>query len=279
MASRFARVPPEVASDDRLTGRALRVFIAVCSYAITADECFPSLATLAKVTSIDRRKIPGLLKELELYGWLRRERRQDRNGDADSTKYTIRYTETVSPSAGTGVPIQGDTPVPVGGATVSPPAGLPGVPVGGALRDINIKRSIKEISREGELFETNEPKAKKTRKPSVRVQLPADTILTDEWRNLIAEQRPDLDPGRVFTRFKRYWTDPDILEQPRSSKSKAGWLRAWENWIERERNDTRNQQSLNGDADTRRPGQSHHRQSSGGILAAARSVLSESKMD
>lgn len=228
MTGRFARVPPEVAADDRLTGRALRVFIALCSYANSTGECWPSLATLAQMTGIDRRKIPDLIKELEGRGWLSRLRRKDENGDATSTKYTIRKPEEVAPPKGTGVPVQGDTPSPVQGDTVSPPTGLPGVPAGGALTDYLSKQ-------------TNEqPRVKKER----GTRFPKDAVLTEEWRQICQERKPHLDPNFVFEKFKRYFTGPDA-----SKPVKRDWARAWMNWIDGERNGTAssNQKTAPGD--------------------------------
>lgn len=56
--------------------------------------------------------------------------------------------------------------------------------------------------------------------------------LPAEWRTLCEEIRPDLDPARVFTEFKFYWTQGRGQGTRRSGK---GWTTTWMNWIKRQK--------------------------------------------
>lgn len=223
------------------------MLIALCSYVDSDGTCWPSLATIGRQSAIDRRKVPDLLRELEARGWINRERRQDESGDAASTKYTVRYPGDVSPMSGTGVPMGGATPVPIQGDTVSPPVGLPGVPVGGALTE--------------DLFEqtNDQPKRKGARRQRPLTRLPEEAILSDEWRDLAQQKRPDLDPDHVFEKFKLYYTGEDA-KQP----GKRDWTRAWLSWLLGERS--------NGSASSRTQAQSNPYGRSAAAIGAALAV-------
>jgi hypothetical protein len=62
MTKRFARVP--IAAATMKGEHALRVLIALCSFAGKSGQCWPSLATIASIAGLDRRKVPAALGKL-----------------------------------------------------------------------------------------------------------------------------------------------------------------------------------------------------------------------
>jgi hypothetical protein len=123
MQERFSIVPLEAASSS-LSARALRVLIAIASFANGDRTCHPGLSKIAEMTGIKRKKLPQIIAEIEKTGLITVERRRDDDGDAATNLYRI---SAVSSPTGTGVPAQGDT--------VSPPRGTGGVPSQGDQTD------------------------------------------------------------------------------------------------------------------------------------------------
>jgi hypothetical protein len=64
VTKRFARVPIAAAAIKGLGEHALRVLIALCAFAGKAGQCWPSLATIAKVCGLDRRQVPRAIGKL-----------------------------------------------------------------------------------------------------------------------------------------------------------------------------------------------------------------------
>jgi hypothetical protein len=62
---RFGRIPDYVARISDLSGADFRVLIALATFADKKGICFPSLATLAQKTGIERKNIPRSLAKLE----------------------------------------------------------------------------------------------------------------------------------------------------------------------------------------------------------------------
>lgn len=52
------------------------------------------------------------------------------------------------------------------------------------------------------------------------------TLLPDEWKDFCQQERPDLDPDAVFSRFKDHWT-----ALPGQKGCKLDWLATWRNWV------------------------------------------------
>jgi hypothetical protein len=57
-------------------------------------------------------------------------------------------------------------------------------------------------------------------------RLPADWILSDEWREWAASERPDLDPDKVADSFRDFW-----VGKPGKDGRKSDWFATWRNWI------------------------------------------------
>lgn len=64
MTKRFARVPIAAASMKGLGEHALRVLIVLCAFVNKIGQCWPSLATIAKLSGIDRRQVPRAIAKL-----------------------------------------------------------------------------------------------------------------------------------------------------------------------------------------------------------------------
>lgn len=61
-------------------------------------------------------------------------------------------------------------------------------------------------------------------------RLPADLSLSDEWEAFCKTERPDLNPGAVFAKFRDYWTG-----KPGKAGTKLDWTATWRNWVREER--------------------------------------------
>lgn len=128
MTERFARIPERAVGRRDLTARDWRVLACIALHADASGRAYPSMATIAARTGLDRTKVPASVKKLETIGLLRASRRRDEAGDAASTLYEIVFDERgVLPPLG--------TPVAEDRNTVLPPAGTAGVAAGGTLTD------------------------------------------------------------------------------------------------------------------------------------------------
>ncbi|MCI5850464.1 MAG: hypothetical protein MR009_02760 [Sutterellaceae bacterium] len=67
------------------------------------------------------------------------------------------------------------------------------------------------------------------------------TDLPDQWRDYCAQVRPDLDPDRVWTAFRFYWTSGRGSGTRRSDKS---WNSTWQTWVRKESEGTRREQPM-----------------------------------
>lgn len=77
--------------------------------------------------------------------------------------------------------------------------------------------------REGE----TEKETKTERQRATR--LPVDCVLLKEWADFCKQERPDLNPSKVFAEFKDYWT-----ALPVSKGTKLDWFATWRNWVRRQ---------------------------------------------
>ncbi len=118
---------PLQAAGAKLGARALRVLIAIAGHADGDDRAYPSLATLARITRIERRGLHREISALVSGGFIRVKRRRDTAGDATSNLYTIVF--------GAEVPSQAATPVVSDDDTMSSDTTTPGVVPSVALTD------------------------------------------------------------------------------------------------------------------------------------------------
>jgi len=86
--------------------------------------------------------------------------------------------------------------------------------------------AIPETEGEGET-ETKRETEKKTSNRGSR--LPVDFVLDEEWISFCKQERPDLNPQKVFAEFLDYWT-----AQPGQKGVKLAWTPTWRNWVRRQ---------------------------------------------
>jgi uncharacterized protein YdaU (DUF1376 family) len=60
-------------------------------------------------------------------------------------------------------------------------------------------------------------------------RLPVDFVLDEEWIAFCKQERPDLNPEKVFAEFLDYWT-----AQPGQKGVKLAWTPTWRNWVRRQ---------------------------------------------
>jgi len=74
-------------------------------------------------------------------------------------------------------------------------------------------------------------KEKRESKTSARgSRLSPDFEMPEEWATFAKEERPDLNPARVFSEFKDYW-----ISKAGKDAVKIDWLAVWRNWVRREK--------------------------------------------
>lgn len=61
-------------------------------------------------------------------------------------------------------------------------------------------------------------------------RLPLNSVLTTDWRDWAATERPDLDVEKTFLRFKDHW-----LAAAGRAGIKADWPATWRNWVRGEK--------------------------------------------
>ena len=76
-------------------------------------------------------------------------------------------------------------------------------------------------------LETINDKPKKEQQRGSR--LPVDFVLDEEWIAFCKQERPDLNPQKVFAEFLDYWT-----AQPGQKGVKLAWTPTWRNWVRRQ---------------------------------------------
>jgi len=68
----------------------------------------------------------------------------------------------------------------------------------------------------------HKPKVESTRGS----RLSTDFCLTEEWKNFCQQDRPDLNPSKVFETFKDYW-----VAKAGQQGVKLDWFATWRNWV------------------------------------------------
>jgi hypothetical protein len=87
--------------------------------------------------------------------------------------------------------------------------------------------AIPETEREGET--ERETKTEKRQISNRGSRLPVDFLLDEEWISFCKQERPDLNPQKVFAEFLDYWT-----AQPGQKGVKLAWTPTWRNWVRRQ---------------------------------------------
>ena len=68
----------------------------------------------------------------------------------------------------------------------------------------------------------HKPKVERTRGS----RLSTDFCLTEEWKDFCQQDRPDLNPSKVFETFKDYW-----VAKAGQQGIKLDWFATWRNWV------------------------------------------------
>ena len=68
----------------------------------------------------------------------------------------------------------------------------------------------------------HKPKVESTRGS----RLSTDFCLTEEWKDFCQQDRPDLNPSKVFETFKDYW-----VAKAGQQGVKLDWFATWRNWV------------------------------------------------
>jgi uncharacterized protein YdaU (DUF1376 family) len=85
---------------------------------------------------------------------------------------------------------------------------------------------------------SQQPIANSQRERDTRAtRLPPAALLPDEWREWAQTERPDLDPTRVFSKFRDYWHG-----KAGKDGRKLDWLATWRNWVRDEKGQAANGQ-------------------------------------
>jgi hypothetical protein len=82
---------------------------------------------------------------------------------------------------------------------------------------------------EGETEKEGERETEKKQKSNRGSRLPVDFVLDEEWISFCKQERPDLNPQKVFAEFLDYWT-----AQPGQKGVKLAWTPTWRNWVRRQ---------------------------------------------
>ena len=251
------------AREQELSPQEKLLLVVLCRFADDAGECYPSIPTLISLTGLEVRTVRKAVENLAKKGWLSF---FQESGKRRQYRLNVSTIETCAADS----PVQKRTPYknaqgtktnPVQICTSTPDKNAGGTPYKNAprIKHIRNQEEINLLSVDDSPFslsaepmgQTPAPKtdrieakplsdkekapaAKTARKPKHKAVTNVFDLaeLPDEWRTLCEEIRPDLDPARVFTEFKFYWTQGRGQGTRRSGK---GWTTTWMNWIKRQK--------------------------------------------
>lgn len=186
------------------------VLVALADMADEADSCWPSQATLARMTDQSERSVRGHLGALEEAGFVRRSRRRDAGGHRSSDRYVLAVAVAV------GVANRQDPPVAKSAARTAP---LPADSVAptGKSRQVTLKT----------------PKETPTVSPAARAS--NGTRLPDDWLRSPGDRAWQAEHG-IPDEFAREAT-AEFKDHFRAatgrSATKRDWSAAWRNWQRR----------------------------------------------
>lgn len=180
--------------------------------------CFPSFDSLIEETGMNLRTLRGSLKKLVELGLVSYSR--ERIGAP--TRYSLRLP-TVQKCT-----VQKDT---VQIYTVQK-----GTSQGADLPPDTVQKCTpnREVNKEPKQEEGSAAIPRAHAAPKRRAAITHLLELTElpgEWRDYCAQVRPDLDPDRVWTSFRFYWTSGRGSGTRRSDKS---WNSTWQTWVRNE---------------------------------------------
>lgn len=220
------------------------VLLAIAKYADQDGTAFPSVESLCADTCLNRKTAFKVLKELQEIGAIVVSKRQPNNGNC----YSICGACPKNGSTEIGTTKNGTTNIGTAGSTKNGTSVVPktvheeeqeeskeekqvscALPDGSSAADFC--PSVDEFGLTNEpAFVAEKPK-KQTKKPKAVTHAFNLETLPEDWAVYCKEVRPDLDPARVFSAFKAYWTMGRGKGTLRADKS---WFQSWANWVKKE---------------------------------------------
>lgn len=250
---------PGLGSADRF------VLLSLAFRANEAGVCWPSLEGISRVTNLNLKTVRSSLKTLAEKRLIDK---TDRKGAPALFKINLDVigalpSVALKPVACTkngsteiGTPPENGTPAEIGTPTENGTRPLPkmagegvpktvpeqviqqtkeqvivscALPAGSSAADLC--PSVDEFGLTNEpAFVAEKPK-KQTKKPKAVTHAFNLETLPEDWAVYCKEVRPDLDPARVFSAFKAYWTMGRGKGTLRADKS---WFQSWANWVKKE---------------------------------------------
>lgn len=191
--------------------------------------CYPSVSAISRVARRSPNFVRKAIKSLEAKGVI-----SCQQSPGGVRHFTLNLNLLPLPESG---PLPNSDPlsesqVPPYETLTTPLA----KPVGEALRN---RKPNKELNRELNKESNKEdfcapvaraPAAPPKRRPAI-THLLEITELPEPWRDYCRQVRPDLNPDRVWSSFRFYWTSGKGKERRRSDK---GWATSWQNWVRKE---------------------------------------------
>lgn len=249
--------------DVEMSATAHSVLVVLCRHANDAGECFPTTALIAKKAHLNPRTVMQAVKELEQGAWI-----SSTQTPGKRRRFLIDGAKIQSfvPSEGNSTPAESYTPAgnctpvkrcstPLQETAVHPCRKLQDTPAGNCTRIEHIREQEKDredscarsagssatdlcpsvdefgLTNDYPVEAPKTTKQTKTKKPKAITHAFDLETLPKDWAVYCKEVRPDLDPARVFSAFKAYWTMGRGKGTLRADKS---WFQSWAKWVKKE---------------------------------------------
>jgi DNA-binding transcriptional ArsR family regulator len=229
MTERFAKLPKAAVFELSISAECVRVLAAIAVHTNKQNRCYVLPATIARRLGLSVRQVQRHLKALRAAGFIAALGSQ-KNDDGNLVKMLlVRYAETSSDDALEFSQTTSDDVLPSeetssDDATSDAEASSDDAWSGRKRHRMAGKTSSDDAPRTRQL---NEPLSSERGKGSRYVKT---GILPSAWREFARQERPELDPDKVFAKFEDYWTGIT------GSKSiKRDWTATWRNWCRSER--------------------------------------------
>lgn len=259
----FALVPIEAFYDRRLTLTQLRVLGALFSFRNRSSGlAYPTRESIAARTGLPVNKISTATSQLVALGWLRKTGTGGRSTPCiyevttppDLTQAVLSAIAAIEDGA---LPAKPET-VPDSGRVKRPKTVTDSVtvPESETVTDSGTKTLPESVTKPSPNRggAENRPRTDQGTEGGGRAREASDdgtrleiSALPPEWADWTREQRPDLDPQQVWTKFHDYW-----IAQAGPRSRKADWFAAWRFWTNTEHPPRRNGNGASESAHERR---------------------------
>lgn len=253
--------------DVEMSATAHAVLVVLCRHADeNGQNCFPSAPVIMKKSHLFERTVRKAIKELEAAGWISVTQAV---GMPRHFSISVDRIREATPAKNV-PPVQSDTPaknvppdknVPPYINRPEPRTKIAGEGVqkctGTGAKNSPLRDQLREQEKDREVscalpagssaadlcpsvdefgltndfpVEAVKPKKQTKKTKAVTHAFNLET-LPEDWAVYCKEVRPDLDPARVFSAFKAYWTMGRGKGTLRADKS---WFQSWMNWVKKE---------------------------------------------